>query len=238
MDANELTRRGMIQFGAAASIATVMNSDVRAQDLTAFPDEGMPATPEEALERLKEGNARFASGKVRHAHEAANWRKQLTLQQAPFATILGCSDSRVPIELVFDQGFGDIFVIRVAGNVISPDVEGSLQYALLHLKTPLIVVLGHQGCGAVTASLAEMDGKANEPRLINDLTKLIIPGLKGLNPALAGASRLAAAVQANVYWAMEQLKQIPEGQIHLNDKKVKLVGGIYQLDSGRVQFLD
>jgi carbonic anhydrase len=228
----------MIQLGATASVATIMSSNARGQDATGFADENMPATPEEALARLKEGNARFANGKVRHAHEAANWRKQLTLQQAPFATILGCSDSRVPIELVFDQGFGDIFVIRVAGNVISPDVEGSLQYALLHLKTPLIVVLGHQGCGAVTASLAEMDGKANEPRLINDLTKLIIPGLKDIDPALAGAARLAAAVQANVYWAMEQLKQIPDGQIQLNDNKVKLVGGIYQLDTGRVRFLE
>ena len=94
--------------------------------------------------RLKEGNIRFVSGRLRHAHQAAAWRKHLKSSQQPFATILACSDSRVPPELVFDQGFGDLFVIRVAGNIIATDVLGSLQYATRHLHTPLVVVMGHE----------------------------------------------------------------------------------------------
>jgi len=91
-----------------------------------------------ALARLKGGNARFVSGRLRHAHQAANWRKHLRASQQPFATILACSDSRVPPELVFDQGFGDLFLIRVAGNIVATDVLGSLQYATRHLHTPLV----------------------------------------------------------------------------------------------------
>ncbi len=112
-------------------------------------------------------------------HEAASWRKHLTASQQPFATILACSDSRVPPELVFDQGFGDLFVIRVAGNIIATDVLGSLQYATLHLHTPLVVVMGHESCGAVTAAVDALEGRGTEPRFIAALVAAIEPGLKG-----------------------------------------------------------
>src|SRR5688572_21765396 len=112
--------------------------------LAAPPLAGAEPVPEEfpkdadaALERLKAGNGRFVEGKTRHAHEGADWRKHLVSGQKPFATILGCSDSRVPTELVFDQGFGDLFVVRVAGNVIAADVVGSIAYAALHLRTQI-----------------------------------------------------------------------------------------------------
>src|SRR6185503_16621477 len=107
----------------------------------------------------------------------ADWRKHLVSDQKPFATILGCSDSRVPIELVFDQGFGDLFVVRVAGNVIAPDVVGSLEYAVAHLATSLVVIVGHQNCGAVTAAVQALSGKPDELSSINALAKLIEPGL-------------------------------------------------------------
>jgi carbonic anhydrase len=191
----------------------------------------------EALSRLKAGNVRFAEGKTRHAHEGADWRKQLVDNQKPFATILGCSDSRVPPELVFDQGFGDLFVIRVAGNVIDVDVVGSIQYAVRHLKTQLLVVLGHEGCGAVKAALAVMDGTAKEPRFIEALAKQIEPGRKGLNPKLAGESRVSAAVEANVRWAEKQLASLPEGKMALEEKAMTLVGAVYELKTGRVRFL-
>ena len=110
---------------------------------------------DEALFRLKAGNRRFVRGESLHPHEGREWRRHLGAEQHPFATILGCSGSQAPPELVFDQGLGDLFVIRVAGNVISPDVLGSIQYAGAHVGTRLFVVLGHSGCGVVRTALEE-----------------------------------------------------------------------------------
>src|SRR4051812_41623584 len=118
---------------------------------------------DEALQRLVDGNERFLSGRTRWERETAAALATLTDGQQPYATILGCSDSRVPPELVFDTGLGELFVVRVAGNVFSGEVAGTLQYAGVHLGTPLIVVLGHSGCGALTAALeARRAGPAHE----------------------------------------------------------------------------
>ena len=111
-------------------------------------------TAEEALSRLKEGNARFVSGQARFPTMQKEVLADLAKGQQPYATVLGCSDSRVPPELVFDAGFGELFVIRVAGNVLGPSIVGTLQYAGAHLHTPLFIVLGHEGCGAVKAAIA------------------------------------------------------------------------------------
>ena len=116
-------------------------------------EEGSPKTAAEALEQLKAGNRRFTDGELRRDHTGADRREQLVAGQQPFATILGCSDSRVPVEIVFDQDFGNLFVVRVAGNVVADVVLGSIDYAVRHLKTPLLVVLGHEHCGAVAAAL-------------------------------------------------------------------------------------
>ena len=121
------------------------------------PDSPVP-TAEEVLARLKAGNDRFLRGEARFPTVQKEVLASLAQAQHPYATILGCSDSRVPPELIFDAGFGELFVIRVAGNVISPEVMGSLQYAGVHLKTPLFVVLGHERCGAVSAALAARRG--------------------------------------------------------------------------------
>jgi carbonic anhydrase len=137
------------------------------------------------------------------------WRKHLVTGQKPFAALVGCSDSRVPVELVFDQGFGDLFVLRVAGNVIAEDVFGSIHYAGRHLGTQLFVVLGHEGCGAVSAALAGDEGEASHLR---SLLRLIEPGLAGLDPASTGESRLRAAVAADVRWSVRQLATSPEGK--------------------------
>ena len=119
-------------------------------------DSHQPAyTAEEALDRLKEGNARFVSGHARFPTVQKEVLAELAKGQRPYATILGCSDSRVPPELVFDAAFGELFIIRVAGNVLGPSIAGTLQYAGTHLHTPLFVVLGHEGCGAVEAAIAE-----------------------------------------------------------------------------------
>jgi carbonic anhydrase len=192
----------------------------------------------EALARLKEGNQRFMDEKPLHSNESASWRSLLLETQKPFATVLGCSDSRVPPELVFDVGFGDLFTIRLAGNIIAEDVIGTLQYAVAHLHTPLVVVLGHEGCGAVHATVEEMLHKTKELKYIESLIQLIKPGLRELDLNLDQAALLRAAVEANVRWSMRQLSTIPEGAQALREKRGVLAGAVYELATGRVRFLD
>ena len=158
--------------------------------------------------------------------------------RSPFAVLLGCSDSRVPVELVFDQGFGDLFVIRVAGNVIAEDVIGSIQYAGRHLGTRLFVVLGHEECGAVSAALAALAGDRDEASHIRSLLRLIEPGLAGLDPAMSGRDRLRAAVEANVRWSVRQLATSPEGKRATEEYGASILGAVYDLESGVVRFLD
>jgi len=134
-------------------------------------------TAREALQRLVEGNERFIAGQARFPTVQKEVLAELAKDQRPYATIIGCSDSRVPPELVFDAGFGELFIIRVAGNVISPEVMGSLQYAAVHLKTPLFVVLGHERCGAVQAALGTLRGHTRERSRIAMLLTRMVPGI-------------------------------------------------------------
>jgi len=192
-----------------------------------------------ALAKLRAGNQRFAEGKTLHAHQSNEWRRHLIGSQKPIATLIGCSDSRVPPELVFDQGLGDLFVIRVAGNVVAPDVVGSLAYALEHLKTPLVVVLGHQNCGAVTATVEAMaDPNIREIPTVRSLLRLIEPGLKNLDVRLPIEKRIAAAVEANVRWSLRQLADHPACKKLLAEEEGLLAGGVYELGTGLVRFLD
>lgn len=191
-----------------------------------------------AFEQLKQGNLRFVEGQVINAHHAANWRAQLAHSQHPFATILACSDSRVPPELVFDQGFGDLFVIRVAGNIVDSDVLGSICYAMIHLKTPLVVVLGHERCGAVTAALEIHEGAPHEMRFIEGLIDRIIPCIHGQESLPTKEERLAAAVKENVRNAARQLAEAIESHSSLKSLPVLLKMAVYDLDTGSVDFLD
>lgn len=200
--------------------------------------ETYPRNAAEALLRLKTGNQRFMADKPFHSHENTSWRNLLVEGQKPFATVLGCSDSRVPPEMVFDVGFGDIFTIRLAGNIIAEDVIGSLQYAIAHLHTPLFVVMGHENCGAVTAAVDEMLGKAEELKHIEALISLIKPGLAKLNFGLDRSTVIQAAVEANVRWSMQQLLALPGAAKAIREKSVTLVGAVYELNSGRVRFLN
>jgi carbonic anhydrase len=144
----------------------------------------------------------------------------------------------VPPELVFDAGFGELFIIRVAGNVISAEVLGSLQYAVVHLHTPLIVVMGHEHCGAVQAALASIRDGARERSRIAMLLERITPGLKSVDASLSANEQMRLAVEANVRWSMRQLLDTPEGQARLAEGALRLVGAIYELESGRVRLLD
>jgi len=192
---------------------------------------------DQALARLIAGNERFVRGKARFPTVKKRVLARLAKRQQPYATIVGCSDSRVPPELLFDTSFGELFVVRVAGNVMSPEVMGSLQYAAVHLGTPLFVVLGHEGCGAVQAALAmELHG-ARERRHIQVLLRNILPGLRGLRSAKSARARLDAAVEANVRWSMRQILETPEGKARTAEGRLKLVGAVFEIRTGRVRFL-
>ena len=194
-------------------------------------------TADQALARLVAGNARFVRGRVRFPTVKKELLAELAKEQRPYATIVGCSDSRVPPELLFDAGFGELFIVRVAGNVISPEVVGTLQYAAIHLHTPLFVILGHEGCGAVQAALAAKFQGVRERRRIARLLMRILPGLRGLRPNANAEAQLESAVEANVRWSMQQLLRSPEGKARMAEGLLKLVGAVYELGTGRVRFL-
>jgi carbonic anhydrase len=194
-------------------------------------------TADQALARLVAGNQRFLRGRARFPTLRKEVLAELAKEQRPYATIVGCSDSRVPPELVFDAHFGELFIVRVAGNVISPEVMGTLQYAAVHLRTPLFVVLGHEGCGAVQAALNQKLTGARERHRIELLLDRILPGLRDLQPRPSAEAQLQAAVEANVRWSVQQLLDTPEGQARMAEGILKLVGAIYELKTGRVRFL-
>ena len=234
MDGNLITRRRLLATAAGFSAGLTVPRALWAGE----PDEGVPQNSTEARQRLLDGNKRFVAGESHHDHASKEWRKRLTAGQKPFATILGCSDSRVPAELVFDQGFGDLFVIRVAGNVISTDVVGSLEYAWHHLHVPLLVVLGHEGCGAVTAALDAKFKRTQEIDKIEALVRMIEPGLKDIDPKLSAEKQLSAAVKANVRWSISQLAEVPEVKKALKEKRFEMIGAVYELETGSVTVLE
>jgi len=197
-----------------------------------------PLTPQAALRRLKAGNARFVSGRARFPTVQKEVLAELAKGQQPYATILGCSDSRVPPELVFDAGFGELFIVRVAGNVLGASILGTLQYAGTHLATPLFVVMGHEGCGAVKAALATKFEGAEHKSRIAVLLENILPALRGLDAAQPADALLRAAVEANVRHTVRELANTPEGKARLAEGSIKLVGAVYDLHSGRVRFLE
>lgn len=204
--------------------------------MSTIPDSGPKA--DDALQRLKAGNARFVAGTARFPTMQKEILADLAKGQHPYATILSCSDSRVPPELIFDAGLGELFIVRIAGNVLSPEIGGSLQYAGCHLHTPLFVVLGHTNCGAVTAAIETRLRGTREHSRIQLLVECILPALVDLDPQLTPEAMLAQAVEANVRWTMQQILETPEGRERQVEGRVKLVGAIYEIETGLVQFLE
>lgn len=198
----------------------------------------------EALDRLQAGNHRFVSD-VRRLDAVMNQahRNRLASGQNPFAVILGCSDSRVPIEIVFDQGFGDLFVIRVAGNIVAPSQIGSVEFAAELFGTQLVVVLGHTQCGAVQAALDEIEQKpGHSSRNIRSIVGRIRPSVETLASARPNQDRqtlMQQAVRANVRVAADHLRHGSEILESLMDKKkLMIVGAEYSLETGVVDFFD
>jgi len=197
-----------------------------------------------ALQKLREGNARFAANaRGSGTLMTAARRAKLVAAQAPFAIVLGCSDSRVPVELVFDQGPGDLFVIRVAGNIVAPSLIGSVEFAADRFGTRLVVVLGHSSCGAIQATIEELHRPTvNQSPNLKAIVDRIRPGVEGL--VTAGASEGALAVEhgamtANVRASVDQLRH---GSVIIENLIAKdgllVAGAWYSLETGRVEFLD
>jgi carbonic anhydrase len=223
----------LIETGGIALVAAITGSvfwSRQPKRVLAAPLQSLH--PDAALNRLMDGNQRFVQQKGEHPDQSKARMREVAQAQHPFAALLSCADSRVPPEILFDEGIGDLFDIRVAGNIVTPEVLGSLEYAVDILDTPLIMVLGHERCGAVTAAV---QGK----RLSGHIGSFV----KAIEPAIAKTTgelddSVDKAVVANVQYQIEKLKQ--NSTIlsqRLLDKKLKIVGGRYDLDTGEVALI-
>jgi carbonic anhydrase len=197
----------------------------------------------EALDRLREGNRRFVANLSAAPTDHQARRNELVSGQEPFAIILGCSDSRVPAELVFDQGFGDLFVIRVAGNIVAPSQIGSVEFAAARFHTRLVVVLGHSQCGAITATLEELLGKATtESKNLRSIVDRVRPAVEDLLAGPHGEepeALLREAVLANVRASVQMLSHGSELLERLIDTDgLLVVGAKYSLATGVVDFFE
>jgi len=199
--------------------------------------EGTRLSADEALARLIEGNQRFLRGEARSSAFRRETLTDLAKAQSPYATVLGCSDSRVPPEWIFDTGLGELFVIRVAGNILSQEMAGTLQYAGAYLETPLFVILGHEGCGAITAALStKHEGEQFRSR-VQLLLANIVGRLPDLDPALSPEEQASRAVESNVRWTIRQILNSPEGQARMVEGRIKIVDAVYEIETGHVRFL-
>jgi carbonic anhydrase len=200
-------------------------------------------SPAECLQLLREGNERFVRGAPDRTQ--LGWHPGIVDGQRPFAAVLGCSDSRAPAELVFDQGLGSLFVVRVAGNVVAPSGVGSVEFAVSRFATPLVLVMGHTGCGAIDATLASLEnGEAPESKNIRAITERIRPHIEGVfrlarEQKLPRQVLLREATRANILASADQLRHgsaILEGLV--SSGRVAVVGAEYELESGRVDFFE
>jgi carbonic anhydrase len=212
--------------------------------LASSPEVKKPS-PDEVLASLKAGNVRFVGGKSQHPHtDSARLIQAGKENQADYAyaTIITCSDSRVPVERIFDAGIMDVFVIRVAGNVIDTDEAGSIEYGLAHVNTPVLVVLGHTQCGAVTAVTQAVHGhghplECNIPPLVDNIEPAVKRAIAA-NPALEGDAIVPAATEENVWQGIEDLfMRSPATRTLVQEGKAKVVGAIYEVGTGKVQWL-
>lgn len=216
--------------GLACPFVFPLQADEPAQGK--FTQEASP-TPDEVLKRLKEGNSRFAADRPSMVEPGSKKRLQLSQGQRPIAVVLTCADSRVAPEIVFDQGLGMLFVLRVAGNVGEPAVYASMEYALAELKTPLIVVLGHSSCGAVSTALK---GKEQPSDNLKYLIRLIHTGG---DPPTDKDAALDVAIRNNVEYQTQLLtRQSTIIRDFAASGRIKIVAAVYDLKTGRVSWLE
>lgn len=199
---------------------------------------GVMPSPDEAMQRLMDGNARFVGGECTHPRiDSKRLLETAQNGQQPFATVITCSDSRVPVEVLFDQGIGDIFVIRVAGNVCDTDEVGSIEYGVDHLGTPLFVVLGHTHCGAVTAVTTEAKLHGSIPPLVDNIAPAVDRAAQ-MNPHLTKKELVPEAIKANCWQSIEDLFRTSSAtRERVKAGKLKVVAAIYNIRTGKVGWL-
>ncbi len=224
-----VSRRNLLKFSAGAIGTGVLTAGLGSK--LAFPDKAVAQenmTPDQALQALMQGNQRFVNGTLENPRRNMTRLAEISKSQKPFAAILGCADSRVPSEIIFDQGFGDLFICRIAGNVATPEEIGSLEFGTLVLGAKVIMVMGHERCGAVDATIKG----AQVPGQIASLLDAIKPALK--NSGNQTGDELEKATKANVLFQIERLKASPVISQLIQEEKLTIVGGYYDLDTGRV----
>lgn len=224
----------------ASPVAPVANSSAPslAASALATPDAlRLSMEPDDVLRRLKLGNAAFSSGNARHPAQDLGRLRETSAGQKPVATVLSCSDSRVPIELLFDRGVGDLFGVRVAGNVADTDELGSLEYGVDHLGTPVLVVLGHTRCGAVTAVATGAEVHGHIPALVDNI-RPAVERAKSKAPAADPGEWVEPAIVENVYESMADIiGKSAAIRARLKDGRARMVGAVYRIDDGTVDWL-
>ncbi|MBD2564062.1 MULTISPECIES: carbonic anhydrase [Nostoc] len=227
-----LSRRSLFKFGAGAIGTGVLTAGLSSNLLAA---EKTPAkddiTPDKALQELLDGNDRFVKAKRRNPNQTRSRLVEVAKGQKPFASVLGCADSRVPSEIVFDQGLGDLFVCRVAGNIATPEEIGSLEFGSLVLGSKVIMVVGHEKCGAVDAAIKG----AQVPGQIGSLLQAIKPSVESSKGQ--PGDKLENACKANILAQIEKLKSSSVLSELIKAEKLKIVGGYYDLDTGRISLV-
>ena len=223
-------RRNFLKFTAAAA---ALAAAPRA--FAAPPKPENVVHPDAALHRLMQGNARYAEG-ITKRHDFRHEREALSKGQNPFASVLSCADSRIAPEYCFDTARGDLFVLRIAGNFASDEMIASLEYGVQVLNSPLILVLGHEGCGAVDSTIKSMKGGTTLPGHLPSLVAAVRPAVEAVQDQ--PGDLLTNAIRRNVAVNVEKLKAAPPIlKAAVDDKKIRIVGGIYALKSGRVDLL-
>src|SRR5215470_5808895 len=230
-DHRPIARRSILKLGAAAAAALATAPHALAATAAAPPKPENVLSPDAALARLMKGNARYVEG-VSKRHDFRHEREALSGGQNPFAAVLSCADSRIAPEYCFDTARGDVFVCRVAGNFASDDIVGSLEYAVQVLNTPLIMVLGHGFCGAIEATIKSIKDGTRLPGNLAALVAALTPAVNAVQGA--AGDLLANATSRNVRLNVEKLKAAaPILKSFADDKKIRVVGGVYELRSGR-----
>lgn len=218
-------------------LSRVIKTDMTMKDVAHLKTPSITTTTE-AVRALKIGNARFFSGTPLPIDFSAVQRRAQTLTQTPFAVVLGCSDSRVPTEIVYDQHPGDLFVIRVAGSVVESGTMGSIEYAVNHLKPKVVVLMGHEGCGAVKAAMLDEATRSMEAQNIQFILNRIAPAMQNLPTIRDSKARMREAVIANIRLQVHQLKQNPVIVEAVQNDQITVIGAYYEISSGAVDFLE
>ena len=228
-------RRHFLTLAGAAMASLAVPRDGLAETPKAPPKKDNVLSPDAALKRLMKGNERYVEG-VAKRHDFKHEREALSRGQNPFAGILSCADSRIAPEYAFDTGRGDLFVCRVAGNFLNTDVIASFEYAVTVLNTPLLMVLGHRSCGAVDAAITSIRDGTTLPGHLPSLVEAIAPAVKATQGKPGNA--LDNAIKQNVLLNVEKLKAAtPIIDMYVTEKKVRVVGAIYDLEDGEVDLL-